>query len=61
MIPQEEKIMLGVKMFFRKSGLIPGFTTIQKCASECDGIVVLPTDGKALQKEIGFALISRDR
>ena len=26
----ETKIMLGVKMFYRKSGLIPGFTTILK-------------------------------
>jgi len=48
-------------LFFRKSDLVPGFTTIRKCASECDGVVALHTDGKALQKEIGFALVSRDR
>src|SRR6218665_3233184 len=39
--------MLGVKMFSRKSGLIPGFTTILKCTPECDGIVALHTDGAA--------------
>jgi len=61
MIPQEDKIMLGVKMFSRKSGLVPGFTTILKCTPECDGIVALHTDGKALQEEICFALISGDR
>src|SRR6218665_68623 len=27
--------MLGVKMFSRKSGLVPGFTTILKCTPEC--------------------------
>src|SRR6218665_1206159 len=37
MIPQEDKIMLGVKMFSRKSGLVPGFTIILKCTPECDG------------------------
>jgi len=61
MIPQEGKIMLGVKMFSRKLGLVPGFTTIRRCASTCDGIVALHTDGKALQKEIGFALVSGGR
>src|SRR6218665_1759566 len=61
MIPQKTKIMLGVKMFSRKSGLVPGFTTILKCTPECDGIVALHTDGKALQEEISFALISGDR
>jgi len=60
MIPQEDKIMLGVKMFSRKSGLVPGFTSIRKSASECDGVVVLHTDGKALQEEIGFMSISGD-
>ena len=45
-------------MFFRKSGLVSGFTTIRKCASACDGIEALHTDGKALQKKIGFALVS---
>src|SRR6218665_572770 len=50
--------MLGVKMFSRKSGLVPGFRTILKCTPECDGIVALHTDGKALQEEISFALIS---
>src|SRR6218665_4039145 len=30
--------MLGVKMFSRKSGLVPGFTTLLKCTPECDGI-----------------------
>ena len=44
-------------MFSRKSGLVPGFTTILKCTPECDGIVALHTDGKALQEEICFALI----
>src|SRR6218665_181696 len=33
--------MLGVKMFSRKSGLVPGFTIILKCTPECDGIVAL--------------------
>ena len=47
-------------MFSRKSGLVPGFTTILKCTPECDGIVALHTDGKALQEEICFALISGD-
>ena len=33
MIPQEDKkIMLGVKMFSRESGLVSGFTTIRKCS-----------------------------
>jgi len=45
-------------MFSRKSGFVPGFTTILKCTSECDGIVALYTDGKALREEICFALIS---
>ena len=49
--------MLGVKMFSRKSG----FMTILKCTPECNGIVALHTDGKALQEEISFALISGDR
>ena len=53
--------MLRVKMFSRKLGLVPGFTTILKCTPECDGIVALHTDGKALQEEISFALISGDR
>src|SRR6218665_510165 len=53
--------MLGVKMFSRKSGLVPGFSTILKCTPECDGIMALHTDGKALQEEICFALISGDR
>src|SRR6218665_140099 len=53
--------MLGVKMFSRKSGLVPGFTAILKCTPECDGIVALHTDGKALQEEISFTLISGDR
>src|SRR6218665_1737692 len=48
-------------MFSRKSGLVPGFTTILKCTPECDGIVALHTDGKVLQEEICFALISGDR
>jgi len=61
MIPQEDKIMLGVKIFSKKSGLVPGFTTIRKCALDCDGIVALHTDGKELQGEIGFALIPGDR
>src|SRR6218665_70601 len=52
--------MLGVKMFSRKSGLVPGFTTILKCTPECDGVVALHTDGKALQEEISFAFISGD-
>ena len=47
-------------MFSRKSGLVPGFTTILKCTPECDGIVALHKDGKALQEEISFALISGD-
>ena len=34
-------------MFSRKSGLVPGFTTILKCTSECDGIVALHTYRKA--------------
>ena len=50
--PQEEKNYVRRKMLSRKSGLVSGFTTIRKCASECDGIVALHTDGKALQKEI---------
>src|SRR6218665_2288072 len=50
--------MLGVKMFSRKSDLVPGFTTILKYTPECDGIVALHTDGKALQEEICFTLIS---
>src|SRR6218665_3251901 len=33
------KIMLRVKMFSRKSALVPGFTTILKCTPKCDGIV----------------------
>src|SRR6218665_2365472 len=52
--------MLGVKMFSRKSGLVPGFTTILKCTPECDGIVALHIDGKALQDEICFALMKCD-
>jgi len=44
-------------MFSRKSGLIPGFTTIRKGASECNGIVALHIDRKALQEEISFTLI----
>src|SRR6218665_3595303 len=47
--------MLGVKIFSRKSGPVPGFTTILKCTHESDGIVVLHVDGKALQEEICFA------
>src|SRR6218665_2203978 len=39
--------MLRVKMFSRKLGLVPGFTTILKCTPECDGIVALHTDGKS--------------
>src|SRR6218665_877126 len=58
MIPQEDKNYVRSKNFPRKSGLVPGFTTILKCTPECDGIVVLHTDGKALQEEISFALIS---
>src|SRR6218665_96284 len=42
--------MLGVKMFSRKSDLVPGFSTILKCTPECDGIMALHTDGKALQE-----------
>src|SRR6218665_1184801 len=61
MIPQEDKIMLGVKMFSRKSSLVRDFTTILKCTPKCDGTVALHTDGKALQEEISFALISGDR
>src|SRR6218665_3221117 len=53
--------MLAVKMFSRKSGHVPGFTTILKCTPECGGIVELHTYGKALQREISFALISGDR
>ena len=48
-------------MFSRKSGFVPGFTTILKCTPECDGIVALHTDGKALQEEICFALTFGDR
>jgi len=48
---------VGLKMFSRRSGLVPGFTTIRKCTSECDVIVALHTDGKARQEEICFALI----
>ena len=48
-------------MFSRKAGLVPGFMTILKCTPECDGIVALHIDGKALQEEICFALISGDR
>jgi len=33
-------------MFSRKSGLVPGFTTILKCTPECDDIVALHIDGK---------------
>lgn len=44
----------------KKSGLVPGFTIIWKCASECNGVVVLDTDGKTLEKEINFTSISRD-
>ena len=56
MIPLEEKVTLGVKMFFMKSGLVSSFTTTRKC-----GIAALHTDLKALQEEISFTLISRDR
>src|SRR6218665_1556446 len=38
---QKEKIISGAKRFSRKSGLFPGFTTIRKCASECDAIVAM--------------------
>jgi len=48
-------------MFSRKPGLVPDFTTIRKCAYQYDGIVALHTDGKALQEEISYALIFRDR
>src|SRR6218665_3286957 len=50
--PRKTKITLGVKMFTRKSGLVPGFTTILKCTPECHGSVALHTAGKALQEEI---------
>src|SRR6218665_1583972 len=39
-------------MFSRKSGLVPGFTTILKCTPECDGIVALHIDGKAETDEM---------
>src|SRR6218665_2939292 len=58
MIQQKDKNYVRSKNFPRKSGLVPGFTTILKCTPECDGIVALHTDGKALQEEISFALIS---
>ena len=44
-------------MFSRKSGLVPGFTAILKCTPECDGIVALHTDGKALQEEISLSMM----
>lgn len=61
-IPQEE-IMLGVKMFSRKSGFVPCLTTLQKCNLHvgplglrwhCDAA----SWWKALKQEISFALIS---
>lgn len=53
------KKLLGVKVFL--GNLVPGFTTIQKCASDCNGIVVLHTAGKMLEKKISFTWISRNR
>src|SRR6218665_381291 len=60
-IPQEETNYARSNMFFGKSSVVLSFTTIRKCASECDGIVALHTDGKVLQTEIDLALISRNR
>ena len=57
MIPQEDKNYVRSKNFSGKSGLVPGFTTIRKCTPECDGIVALHTDGKALQEEIIIIII----
>ena len=59
MIPQKDKIMLGVKIFSRKSSLVPGFTTIRKCTPGCDDIVALHTDGKGVARENWFRVDPR--
>src|SRR6218665_158185 len=44
--------MLGVKVFSRKSGLIPGITTILEGTPECDGIVALHSDGNLFRVDL---------
>ena len=53
--------MLGVKIVLQEIRSRPRLHDHPEMCSKCDGAAALHTDGKALQKEIGFALVSGDR